>query len=74
MIVRVAPEKAEETAKKLEQISNLTTYGVHKECNIIVVAEADDAEELENLSRRIMNEFPGITGVFPTYVTFDDSE
>ncbi len=72
MIVKVVPEKAEEVTQQLERIPNVTTYGVHKEKNLIIVAEAHDAEQLENLSKYIMNTFDGVLGVFPTYVTADE--
>lgn len=72
MIVKVVPEKAEDIAQQLRRIPNVTTYGVHKENNIIVVAEAHDEEQLQNLSKYIMEEFEDVWGVFPTYMTSDE--
>jgi len=72
MIVKVVPEKAEEVVQSLGRIPNVTTYGVHKENNLILVAEAHDVEQLENLSKYIMNTFDEVLGVFPTYVTADE--
>ncbi len=74
MIVKVLPEKAIETEKLMEQYPNVTTYGVHKDNNIIIVVEANDAQELESLSRRIMNAHEAVLGVFPTYVTTDEEK
>jgi nitrate reductase NapAB chaperone NapD len=74
MIVKVVPEKAEEVAQSLGRIPNVTTYGVHKENNIIVVAEAHDVEQLENLSKYLMMEYENVLGVFPTYLTSDEDE
>lgn len=71
MIVKAPSEKAPEIAAALEKIPGLTLYGVHKENNIIVVAEAETAGELEKLSESIMMEFPEVLGVFPTYLTSD---
>ncbi|MDZ7291555.1 MAG: chaperone NapD [candidate division KSB1 bacterium] len=72
MIVKVVPEKAEEVMQQLRRVPNVTTYGVHKENNLIIVAEAHDAEQLENLSKYLTTEFEGVLGVFPTYVTADE--
>jgi len=72
MIVKSVPEKAEETAQLLGRIPNVTTYGVHKDNNIIVVAEAHDVKQLENLSKYLLNEYDDVIGVFPTYLRWDD--
>lgn len=72
MIVKTEPGKAEETVLKLKGIPNLTTHGVYKESNIIVVMEAEKEEELEHMSRYIMNEFGGIIGTFPTFIASED--
>lgn len=71
MIVKITPEKAEEVAQQLERIPNVTTYGVHKQNNIIVVVEAHDEAQLENFSKYITEEFDGVLGVFPTFVAVD---
>ncbi len=73
-IVKVIPEKAEETARLIERLPYVTTYGVHKENNIIMVVEANTTEELENLSKRIMNEYEAVLGVFPTYLSSDEND
>ncbi len=72
MIVKVFPEKAQNVLTQLERIENVTTYGIHKKENIIVVAEAPEVKELEMLTRYIMDTFEDVTGVFPTYLTYDD--
>lgn len=72
MIVKVEPAKAEKVAHQLGRVPNVTTYGVHRENNVIIVAEMHDAEQLENLSKYILNEFDGVSGIFPTYVAVDE--
>ncbi|MHC1737699.1 MAG: chaperone NapD [Ignavibacteriaceae bacterium] len=72
MIIKTEPGKAEETVLQLKGIPNLTTHGVYKENNIIVVMEAEKEEELEHMSRYIMNEFDGIIGTFPTFIASED--
>jgi nitrate reductase NapAB chaperone NapD len=72
MVVKVLPEKSEEVVLQLNRLPNVTTYGIHRESNIIVLAEARRLEDLENLTRYILNEFDGVVGVFPTYVASDE--
>ena len=72
MIVRVKPEKAEEIAQQLKKIPNVETHGVHKEENIILVAEGRDVRQIENLVTYINQEFPDVAGVYPTYLNWDE--
>jgi nitrate reductase NapAB chaperone NapD len=71
MIVKAEPELAEEVARQLGRVPGVTTYGVHKEENIVVVAEAQDEAQLENLAEYILESFEGAWGVFPTFVGSD---
>jgi nitrate reductase NapAB chaperone NapD len=73
MVVKVDPEQAEELSRQFGRIPGLTTYGVHKEDNVVVVAEARDEAQLENMARYILDNFEGARGVFPTFVASDDS-
>lgn len=72
MIVTTQTGMAEEVALQLKRIPNLTTHGVYKGDNIIVVMEAEKEEELVNMSRYIMNEFEGILGTYPTFIANED--
>jgi nitrate reductase NapAB chaperone NapD len=72
MIVKVEPAQAEEVARQLGRMPGVTTYGVHKEENVVVVAEAHDEAQLENLGKYILAEFEGVWGVYPTFVASDD--
>ena len=72
MIVKTVSDNADEVARELQRIPNVTTYGVHKENNIIVVAEAQDEEQLENFTQYLMREYSAILGVYPTFVASDD--
>ncbi|NUO80851.1 chaperone NapD [candidate division KSB1 bacterium] len=74
MIVKVVAPEAQAVQKRLESIPKVKTYGIHREDNIIVVTEARSVEELEQLSKHITHEIPGVLGVFPTYVTEDEEE
>lgn len=72
MIVKTQKDKAEEIALQLKRIPSVSTHGIYKEDNIIVLMEAEKEEELEHLSRYIMNEFDGILGTYPTFVASED--
>lgn len=74
MIVKVIPEHAEEVAQQLERTPNITSYGVHKENNIIIVTEAHDVEQLENIARYILETYPDVLGVFPTFVGSEEED
>lgn len=73
MVVKVDPAQADELSRQFGRIPGLTTYGVHKEENVVVVAEAHDEAQLENMARYILDTFEGAWGVFPTFVASDDS-
>ncbi len=73
MIVKSDSAKAEDVALQLSRIPGVTTYGVHKENNIIVVAEAHDEAQLENLSRYVLESFDDVWGVFPVFVASDEA-
>jgi nitrate reductase NapAB chaperone NapD len=71
MVVKTAPGRAEEISRQLGRIPNVTTYGVHKEVNIVLVVEAHDEAQLENLARFIVDSFEDAWAVFPTFVGED---
>jgi len=56
----------------LNTIENVTTYGVHKDNNIIAVFEGDTPSELEKMNDDIKNKIDGIYGIYPAYVNFED--
>jgi len=64
MIVKVAPAKAMEVSRLLGLIPQVAIYGVHKGINIVVVLEANNAAEVENLSHQIMDKIAGVLDVF----------
>ena len=74
VILLIKPEKSDNILKKLKIIDGVTTYGVHKENNIVAVFETNTPRELENLSRRISDEIPGVLGIFPSYVNYEVDE
>lgn len=72
MIIKALPENIDELVLKLNNIPNVTTYGVHKEENIIVLIEADSEDQLKDLSRYINSEFDGVLGTYPTFISSEE--
>jgi nitrate reductase NapAB chaperone NapD len=72
MIIKALPENIDEVVLKLNNIPNVTTYGVHKEENIIVLIEADSEDQIKDLARYINSEFDGILGTYPTFIGSDE--
>lgn len=74
VIIVSAPEKAMQVLDRLNTIPNVTTYGVHKDDNIVAVLEGDSPKDLELLSDKIQQEITGVMGIFPAYVNYEDEE
>lgn len=71
MIVKVDPAMADRVKSELDEISGVTTYGIHKENNIIAVAEVQEVDELERLSKMILADCEGVLAVLPTFLGSD---
>ncbi|MDL2316197.1 chaperone NapD [Desulfovibrio sp. OttesenSCG-928-A18] len=56
--------KSKEVEAALAAMPELSTYGIHQDCYVVVVAEADSAD-LEGLMSRVH----ALDGVLTTYVT-----
>lgn len=74
MIAKVDPAHAGEVARRLERIPGVTSYGVHRENNVILVAETRDEEQMEQLARHILEGYDEVWAVFPTFVASDGAE
>lgn len=73
MIIKVVPEAAEDVVLELKKIPNVSTHGIYKEENIVVVVETEREAQLEDFTRFIMGEFDGIIGTFPTFVGSEEA-
>ena len=72
VIIISAPNMADDVLIKLKRIKNVSTYGIHKENNIVAVFEGETTNELEHINNKILKEVDGVVGVFPAYVNFED--
>ena len=66
------PDKTESILDTLQEIQGITTYGIHKEYHIVTVLESDSLKGLEELTDQIGKNIPGVLGVYPAYVNFED--
>ena len=74
VIITTAQEEVENVLIKLKEFENVSTYGIHKENNIVAVFEGDTINELEDINNEIVKEVKGVLGVFPAYVNYEDGE
>ena len=72
MIVKTMLGKAEEVMLKLSKLPNISTHGIYKEDNIIVVIEAEKEEELESFAKYISSEIDDVLGVYPTFISAEN--
>ena len=72
VVILIEPEKSQEIFNTLKKTEGVTTYGLHKECYIVAVFEAETSKELETTSTYISKNINGVLGVYPTYLHFED--
>jgi nitrate reductase NapAB chaperone NapD len=72
VVIITDKKKTAHVLNKLNSIENITTYGVHKDNNIIAVFEGETPTQLEKLNDEILNSVEGIYGIYPAYVNFED--
>ena len=68
MVIKTLPEKAEDVVLGLKKLPNVTTHGIYKDENIIVVIEAEKEGHLEDFSKYVTHEFDGVLGTYPTFI------
>ncbi len=72
VVILTRKEEASQVLNRLQNMENVTTYGVHKENNIIAVLEGRTPKELERINDKLVKEIPGILGIYPAYVNYED--
>lgn len=72
MIVKTEIEKVNDIVLQLNKLPNVTTHGIFKENNIIVLVEAESNDKLKDIGRYISSEFDGVFGTYPTFVSADE--
>ena len=71
-LTHTLPGRAEEVERAMGVMSELTTYGIHKECHIVAVAEAP-AGKMERVVDRVKT-LEGVVAVYVTSYTTEDED
>ncbi len=72
VIIITDKSKTANVLNQLNKVENVTTYGVHKDNNIVAVFEGDSPSQLEKMNDEIVKKIDGIFGIYPAYVNFED--
>ncbi|MBM4287599.1 MAG: hypothetical protein FJ135_05550 [Deltaproteobacteria bacterium] len=70
LLVQAGKEDLPGVEARLKELPELSTYGIHKEQYIVVVAEAPSGQ-LEQVVERI-NRLPGVLTTYTAYLTVED--
>jgi len=74
VVIVTMQEKSLQVLDQINEIENVTSYGIHKDNNIIAVFEGDTPKDLELISKKIESDVPGVLGIFPSYVNYEDED
>ena len=72
LLVHTLPQDAKKIESQILDIENMTTYGVHKNEFIVVVAEVPS----DTMEREVdkIKAIDGVLTIYTTYVTLEDEE
>lgn len=74
VVITTTKEKSMQVLDQLNTIKEITTYGVHKDNNIVAVLEGTSPNDLEHLTKKIQEDVPGVVGIYPAYVNYEEEE
>ncbi len=69
-LVHTLDENVEEVEARVRNMPEMTTYGIHENHYIVVVAEAP-SDKIEDVVERI-KKFEGVLTIYTTYLTIED--
>jgi len=72
VVILTKEEKTLQVLNELQNVENVTTYGIHKDNNIIAVFEGQSPKDLERINDKLLHEIQGILGIYPAYVNYED--
>jgi nitrate reductase NapAB chaperone NapD len=70
LLVHTLKENLEAVESQIDSMSEMTTYGIHQDQYIVVVAEVP-SDQMEKKVDRI-KEIDGVLTIYTTYVTIED--
>ncbi|APF19310.1 chaperone NapD [Caldithrix abyssi] len=65
-------EEVQKVYQRLEQLPEITTYGIHEGHYIVAVIETTPQTNLKAYLEEVQNNDPAILGIYPAYVNFED--
>ena len=70
LLVHTLKENLEDVEKQISSMPEMTTYGIHQDQYIVVVAETP-SDQMETKVDRI-KDIEGVLTIYTTYVTLED--
>ncbi len=70
LLVHTLKENLEDVEKQINSMPEMTTYGIHQDQYVVVVAEVP-SEQMEKKVDRI-KDIEGVLTIYTTYVTLED--
>ncbi len=70
LLVHALKENLEDVEKQISSMPEMTTYGIHQDQYIVVVAETP-SDQMETKVDRI-KDIEGVLTIYTTYVTLED--
>ena len=70
LLVHTLKEHLEDVEKQIKSMPEMTTYGIHQDQYVVVVAEAPSDQMEERVDR--IKELEGVLTIYTTYVTIED--
>lgn len=74
IIILTAEGKADHVLEELQEFEGLTSYGIHKENNIVAALDTPTSNELKKISLRIKEEIPDIIDIYPSCIYYEENE
>ena len=72
VVILTESDKTEDVLIRLKKIDNVTTYGIHKDNNIIAVFDGETIADLKNINDRVLENANGVVGIYPAYVNYEE--
>ncbi len=72
VVILTVSEKTEDILLQLKKIEKVTTYGIHKDNNIIAVFEGETIADLEKINDIVLEKTDGVVGIYPAYVNYEE--
>jgi len=72
LMVHTLQGAAEEVEQKIKKMDTMTSYGIHKDEFIVIVAEVHSKQITQEVKK--IEEIDGVLTIYTTYVTVEDED